>query len=62
MRPTVEVSAEWRSNHRFEFKTEAEAEKFAETINEGGDAAFKALIEAGDVDSSIAELVDFRAH
>lgn len=56
---TVGVTAEWTSSHTFEFEDEAAAQRFRERVEAGGDDALAAIVEAGDVDSQIAELSDF---
>lgn len=58
---TVEVTARWESHHTFEFETDEKAEAFREAVDSGGETGLNAIVEAGDVDSSIAELVDWSA-
>lgn len=62
MKHTVEVRARWDSVDTFEFDTEADAQQFRECVNGGGDAALQAIIDAGDITTSGASLVDFEAH
>lgn len=58
---TVHVNAEWRSGHNFEFEDEREAVAFARLVNRGGEEGLDAIIEAGDVTSQNAELINWSA-
>lgn len=60
-RSEVTVDATWRSTTTFEFDTEAEADEFRRLVKAGGVDGLNAIVEAGDVDTSGAELVDWEA-
>jgi hypothetical protein len=55
----VTVEACWRSETSFEFETQEEADAFREKVGGGGDEGLKAIVDAGDVTSQLAELTDF---
>lgn len=58
----VVVTSEWRSRNVMEFNTQEEAHDFVRTVSRGGEAGLIAIVNAGDIDSSAAELVDYSAH
>lgn len=55
----VTIESRWRSETTFEFDTDEEAAAFREKVERGGDEGLKAIVDAGDVDSQIAELTDW---
>lgn len=59
MKHEVSVRATWETDTVFEFDTEHQAEEFAEKVNQGN---LDVVIEAGDIYSDNASLMDYHAY
>lgn len=55
----VTVEATWRSSETFEFDSEEEAQRFRERVASGGSDGLTAIVDAGDITTANAELVDW---
>jgi len=58
----VVVTSEWRSQDTFEFDSQEEAHDFVRAVNKGGQSGLEKIVNAGDVDSANAELINYDAH